>query len=511
MEKNLRKRLDLYTMIIPLVVVISLCLLFFFLPEESKEVVGRIRNFLGDDLGVYYIFMGCGAVLASMYMAFSRYGSIRLGNQEKPSYSNFSWGTMIFTSTMAADILFYSLCEWALYGNEAHIRQLGSMQKWAPTYALFHWGPIAWSFYIVLAVSFGFMIHVRGREKQRFSEACRPILGDRVDGAAGKVIDLLAIIALIAGIATTFSVSAPLLSAGLCRVFGLSQSTALTIGILLVIALIYTLVVCIGMKGISKLADICVYLFLALLLYVLIGGGEGIYIIETGVASLGNLLQNFIGMATWTDPLRETFFVKNWTIFYWAYWMAWCVATPFFIGMISKGRTIKNVVLGGYGFGLAGTFTSFIVMGNYGLALEMKGKVEVIARLESGEALPSVILDILGTLPVAKIAIILLVVTMIAFYATTFDALTMVVSSYSYRFLKPGEEPDKRVRTFWAIVFILFPIALIFSENSMNSLQSVAIIAAFPIGIIILLILSSFFRDAKKYLKEKKEPSDFRS
>ena len=438
-----------------------------------------------------------------MYMAFSKYGAIKLGDLEKPQYSTFKWGTMIFTSTMAADILFYSLCEWALYGNNPHIVAMGGMQKWAPTYTLFHWGPIAWSFYIVLAVAFGFMIHVRGREKQKFSEACRPILGDKVDGIWGRVIDLLAVIALLAGTATTFSLATPLLSAALCHVFGLTPGIALTILILLMIAFVYTLTVWFGMKGVSRLASICAYLFFVLLAYVLIGGGECRYIIETGVSSIGNLVQNFVGMATWMDPARETSFVQDWSIFYWAYWMAWCVATPFFIGIISKGRTVKNTVLGAYGCGLAGTFMSFIVLGNYGLSQQIKGTLDVVGELENGADIPSVILEVLNTLPGAKFVLIILVITMIAFYSTTFDALTMVVSSYSYKFLKGDEEPDKKIRTFWAVMFILFPIALIFSENSMSSLQSVAIIAAFPIGIIVILIVASFFRDAGEYLKGK--------
>lgn len=502
-ESKLLKRLDLSTMIIPLIVIVLLCAVFMLLPEQSKDVLGVIRSFMGDDIGVYYVLLGVGAVICSMYMAFSKYGTIKLGDLEKPQYSTFKWGTMIFTSTMAADILFYSLCEWALYGNNPHIVAMGGMQKWAPTYTLFHWGPIAWSFYIVLAVAFGFMIHVRGREKQKFSEACRPILGDKVDGIWGRVIDLLAVIALLAGTATTFSLATPLLSAALCHVFGLTPGIALTILILLMIAFVYTLTVWFGMKGVSRLASICAYLFFVLLAYVLIGGGECRYIIETGVSSIGNLVQNFVGMATWMDPARETSFVQDWSIFYWAYWMAWCVATPFFIGIISKGRTVKNTVLGAYGCGLAGTFMSFIVLGNYGLSQQIKGTLNVVGELENGADIPSVILEVLNTLPGAKFVLIILVITMIAFYSTTFDALTMVVSSYSYKFLKGDEEPDKKIRTFWAVMFILFPIALIFSENSMSSLQSVAIIAAFPIGIIVILIVASFFRDAGEYLRGK--------
>lgn len=503
-KEKLRDQLDWVSLVVPLVVVLAVCILFMAFPESSKLVLGVVRGFLGDDFGLYYALLGVGILICTLYMAFSKFGSIKLGDLETPLYPSFQWGVMIFTSTMAADILFYSLCEWALYANEPQIALMGGMQKWAPTYPLFHWGPIAWSFYIVLAVAFGFMIHVRGRDKQKFSEACRPLLGRRVDGALGRAIDLIAIFALIAGTATTFSLATPLLSQAISKVFGLQDSIGLTIVILLMIAAVYTFTVWFGMKGIARLATICSYCFFALLAYVLFGGGEARYILETGFSAIGNLVQNFIGLSTWIDPLRETSFPQNWTIYYWAYWMVWCVATPFFIGVISKGRTIRNTVLGGYGWGLAGTFTSFIILGNYGLAQQMKYGLDITVFLSEGGSYSEAIMKIFDTLPLTNIGLILLAITMIAFYSTTFDALTMVVSSYSYKRLKPDQEPDNRVRTFWAAVFILFPIALIFSENSMHHLQSVSIIAAFPIGIIILVIVVSFFKDASKYLKERK-------
>lgn len=497
-EKSLNARLDKCILIVPLSMILVLCLLFFMVPELSGHTLEVVRNFLGNDLSAYYVLMGVGAVVVSLYMALSKIGQVRLGADEKPAYSNFSWGCMIFTSTMAADILFYSLCEWALYAENPHIEALGGMQKWAETYALFHWGPIAWSFYVILAVAFGFMLHVRKRDKQKFSEACRPLLGNRVDGVAGKVIDIIAVIALLAGTATTFSLSAPLLATAAGRVFHFTAGSGVAIVILVIIAVTYTVTVWFGMKGIGRLASACVYMFLALLAYVLISGGEARYIIENGISSVGNMLQNFIGMATWCDPARETGFAQDWTVFYWAYWMAWCVATPFFIAVISKGRTIKNTVFGAYGWGLAGTFMSFIVLGGYGMAKQMHGTVDAAGKLSAGAGYSDVILEILETLPLSSFVLILLAVTMIAFYATTFDALTMVVSSYSYKALAPDETPDRRIRVFWAILFILFPIALIFSENSMRNLQSVTLIAAFPIGIIIVLIVASFFKDVGK-------------
>ncbi len=502
-RKTLFKSIDWIITIIPLVGISLLSLLFMLKPEKSNYALESIRGFLGDELGWYYILMGLAMLITSIYIAFSKYGDIKLGNISKPEYSTFKWGTMIFTSTMAADILFYSLCEWALYAAEPHIQAMGGIQRWAPTYPLFHWGPIPWSFYTVLAAAFGFMLHIRKRKKQKFSEACRPILENKVDGIWGTIIDLLAVFALLAGTATTFSLATPLLSAAISKVFGISDSSGLTIIILLLIALIYTVTIWFGMQGISKLALVSSYLFFGFLLYFLIGGGEAIYIIETGISSIGNMLENFIGLSTWMDPMRETSFTQNWTIFYWAYWMVWCVATPFFLATISKGRTIRNVILGGYGCGLAGTFTSFIILGNYGLSQQMRGNIDIIADIASGGNISHAIISIFETLPLPSFGLMLLVITMIAFYATTFDALTMVISSYSYKRLDIGQEPDRIVRVFWSILFILLPIALMFSENSMKNLQSVAIIAAFPIGMIVILIVASFLKDAKEYMYEK--------
>jgi len=498
-------QIDWISMIVPLVGALLLAVLFMLIPEESTFVLDTIRGFLGDDIGVYYILMGLFAFGATMYIAFSKYGQIRLGSEtDRPQYGAFAWGSMVFTSTMAADILFFSLHEWALYAAEPRVAGLGDMQVWAPTFPLFHWGPIAWSFYIVLAASFAFMLHVRKRTKQKFSEACRPLLGSKVDGPLGKTIDLVAIFALIAGTATTFSLATPLLAAAFAEVAGISVGVVLTVCILILIAVVYTIAVLSGMKGVSKLANASVYIFFAMLFYFLFLGGETRYIIETGIASIGNLAQNFIVLTTWTDPLRNDSFPQNWTTFYWAYWMAWCVATPFFIGMISKGRTIKETILGAYFWGLAGTFTSFIILGNYGLAQQMLHGLDSVGAIAAGVDANYVIINIVSTLPLPAFALILLAINMVIFYATTFDALTMVVSRYSYKELTEDDMPSKKVRTYWAMLFILFPIALIFAQNSLYSLQSMAIIAAFPIGIVIVTIVFSFFKDARMYLEEKK-------
>ena len=228
---------------------------------------------------------------------------------------------------------------------------------------------------------------------------------------------------------------------------------------------------------------------------------------ETGITSLGLLAQNFIELSTWTDSLRTSSFPQTMTIFYWAYWMVWCVASPFFIGAISKGRTIRQTILGGYFWGLAGTFTSFIILGNYGLGLQMHGRLDSLSSYlsagGSNYALYTAIISILEQLPLSGLVLILLVLCMITFYSTSFDSITLVAASYSYRELRYDQDPDRRIKLFWAVFLILLPIALIFSEKSMANLQSVSIIAAFPVGIIMLLIIVSFFKDANKYLTEE--------
>ncbi len=496
------KRIDWFITLVPFALILLLSLLFFLLPAKSNEVLTEVRSFLGSEFSVYYLLIGLGIFLLSFYIAFSRLGTIVLGDpDEKPKYSFFAWGSMMFTAGLAADILFYSLCEWIFYAEDPHVLSLGSTQDWASTYTLFHWGPIPWGFYLVLATAFGFMLHVRKRSRQKYSEACRPLLGRHTDGLAGRCIDLLAVFALLAGTATTFSVATPLLSEALRTLLGVNISErSLTLIILLVTCVIYSVSVMRGMRGVSFLANACTYLFYGLLLYVLFFGGECRYILETGFAALGRLTQNFFTMATYTDPQRETGFVQSWTVFYWAYWMVWCVAAPFFIGSISRGRTIRQTILGGYVFGLGSTFVSFVVLGNYALGLQLLGRLDVLGIYHETENLYVTIVRILRTLPLSGLVLVVLVLAMIAFYATSFDSIALVASQYSYRALGEDEEPHSLVKGFWSVILILLPMALVFSDSSMASIQSVSIIAAFPIGIVMLLIAGSFLKDARAYL-----------
>ena len=403
--KSNKDRIDWMITLVPFFIIMAIAVLLFVFPDRSNDVISQIRFFFGDTLGIYYVIMGIGILLVSLFLSFSKYGDIVLGDKgEKPQYSFFVWGSMMFTCGLAADILFYSFAEWVMYATNPHIAEMGgSITEWAGVFPLFHWSFIPWAFYLVLAVAFGFMLHCRKRDRQRYSEACLPVLGEKkAHGLIGRIIDLFALFALLAGTATTFSVATPLMAEIIVSLFGIHVSrTVVTIIILLITCCVYTYAVLHGFKGISFLAKLCIYLFFGLLLFVLIIGGQGRFIIENGVQSLGKMLQNFIELSTYVDPARTNHFPQDWTIYYWAYWMVWCIAAPFFIGNISRGRTVRQTILGGYIFGVGSTIVSFIVLGNYSLGLQTAGRADFIAQYQADGDLYGLIISIVRTMPAA--------------------------------------------------------------------------------------------------------------
>lgn len=508
--KSLNKnRVDWMMTLVPFFLIMGLAVLLFAFPDQSNATIRQIRFFFGDTVGMYYLVIGLGVLLVSIFLSVSKYGELVLGEpDEKPRYSFFAWGSMMFTCGLAADILFYSFAEWVMYASNTHIKEMGTVYEWASVFPLFHWSFIPWAFYLVLAVAFGFMLHVRKRTRQRYSEACRPLIGKHADGFLGRVIDLFALFALLAGTATTFSVATPLMAQIILKVFHIQMSrTVVTIVILLITCAIYTYAVLHGFKGIGLLAKICIYIFFGLLVIVLLFGGQGRFIIENGYQSLGKMLQHFVELSTYTDPMRATQFPQDWTIYYWAYWMVWCIAAPFFIGNISRGRTVRQTILGGYVFGVGSTIVSFIVLGNYSLGLQVNGRADFIAQYKLSGDLYELILNIIDTMPFAPLILILTLACMIAFYATSFDSIAYTAACYCYKKLSPDEKPHALITLLWCFLLIILPIALVFSESSMNNIQSVSIISAFPIGIIMILMIWSFLKDAKIEVKKKNRVS----
>lgn len=502
-----KSRIDWWITLVPFILIVGLAIYLFIFPDQANVVISKVRFFFGDTLGSYYIIIGMGVLIISIFLSFSKYGKIVLGEpNEKPKYNFFTWGSMMFTCGLAADILFYSFAEWVMYATNPHIASMGgNIVEWAGVFPLFHWSFIPWSFYLVLAVAFGFMLHCRKRDKQRYSEACLPVIGEKnAHGVLGRIIDLFALFALLAGTATTFSVATPLLAEIIVTLFGISISrTVVAIIILLITCTVYTYAVLHGFKGISILAKLCIYLFFGLQIAFLLIGGQGRFIVENGIESLGKMVQNFIGFSTYMDPARTNNFPQDWTIYYWAYWMVWCIAVPFFIGNISRGRTVRQTIMGGYIFGVGSTISSFIIFGNHSLGLQTAGTADFIAQYEASGDLYELIINIIRTMPGSGLFLVLIMLCMIMFYATSFDSIAYTAACYSYKRLDENEKPHTMITLLWCILLIVLPIALVFSESSMNNIQSVSIISAFPIGIIMILMIWSFIKDAKKYIQEK--------
>ncbi len=498
-------RIDYLVTLIPLVIILVLFGVFVAFPSRSNTLVESIRFFFTDTLGIYYLILGILLFSLSIYLAFSKYGQIVLGDKnEKPQYSFFQWGAMMFCAGLAADILFYSLCEWLMYITEPHVIGMGkNPYLTSSAYSLFHWGPMPWCFYLCLAVAFGFMIHVRNRNTQKFSESLRPLIGDNVDKIAGKAVDIFAIFALIAGCATTFCIATPLLTASLNNLFGIPDNKITTIVILCLVCATYTTSLLNGLKGINFLSKFCIFIYLGLIAFILLFSGQISFIIQNSAKAIGLFIKNFIYMSTYIDFSRKDSFAQTWTCFFWAYWMVWCIAAPFFIGMISKGRTVKQTILGGYLFGLSSTYIGFLIIGNWTMALDVNKILDVQKIYSDSGSLYSTIIACMNTLPVSIIPNMILIISMMAFYATSFDSISLVASYYSYKNITSDVSPSIKIKLFWAILLILLPIALLFSESGMTNIQGISIIGAFPIGIIMILIMISFIKDARAYINGK--------
>lgn len=510
------KKLDKSVVLVPTILVLIIGLLITLFPKASTTAIETLRNILGNEFGWYYLVFGLAILGVMFYMAFSKIGKIKLGKDNDKPLNLFAWGSMIFTATMAADILFYAFHEWTYYFNSGFLEQSATTDSqrvlWSSSYSLFHWGLIPWSFYLVLAAIYGYMFFKSGRrDKQKLSEACRPLLGKHSDKASGKAINIIAIVSLIAGTSTTFSVTAPLMTGIISKLFNIPYSDFTAVLLLVIIAGMYAASV-LTKSGIEKVAKATTILF-SFLIALFFVSGNGRFIIETGLQGLGNMLQNFFVMSTWTDPLRTsngggtaTGFPQDWTIFYWAYWIAWAVATPFFIARISKGRTIKQVLVGGGIAGLLGTFASFIVLGGFGMHLQTSGTFDAVAMMNEGASAAEMIIAMIGTMRGSTAILILLLVVMLGLYASTFDSITLVMSAFSYKKLDIDENPAKKVKLYWVVVFIILPIALVFLDSTTQLLMSLAIIGAFPMTIIMTLVIVSFFKE----LKQKKVIDDER-
>ncbi len=439
-------------------------------PEQGASWIATAKTFMTDKLGFLYLSLGIGAFGFMIYVIFSDMGQIKLGDSdEKPEFATASWAAMLFCGGIGASILYWGCIEWAYYYQSPPFQlEPGSEEavRWAATYGLFHWGPIAWSIYLVPALPIAYFFYVRKQPVLKVSSALMPVLGEENSkGAAGKIVDVLFIFGLLGGAATTLGLAAPLISEGLNQLFGMPKTTFTQILVLLICTAIFAYSSYAGLeKGIKILSNINFWGAMGLLAFVL-AVGPTIFMLETGLDSIGRMLSNFFVMATWAEPFGgygtfdDTHFPQDWTIFYWAWWLVFAPSMGLFVARISRGRTIKQMVSGSIFFGSLGCFLFFMILGNYGLSLQLSNQLDVVHILNTQGA-TSAIFAMLGELPFSTLIIGLFTVLCVIFTATTFDSISYILASVVQN--NVTEEPMRWNRMFWAFTLSFLPTVLMF-------------------------------------------------
>lgn len=499
-------KIDKFTFIGVLVILLSVTLPLIFFPEQGAYWVGQTKQFVTNKLGGIYLFFGVLSVVFVTYIAFSDIGNIKLGKPEDEiEFKTSSWAAMMFCGGIGASILYWGILEWIYYyqGPPFGIEpQSAQAIRWASTYGMFHWGPVAWAIYLVPAVSIAYFAHVRNSPILKVSQSLMPLLGERFAKSNwGRLIDVFFVFGMIGGGATSLGLASPMITDGLHVLFGTPRNITMQLGVLLITTMIFAYSAYQGLRGgIQFLSNINFYLALGFLLFVLICGPT-VFILNTGLEALGRSISNIVTMMTWTEAFGEfnqhgfkrTGFPQDWTVFYWAWWLVFAPTIGLFIAKISKGRTIRQMAIGSMFFGSLGCAVFFIVLGNYGLYMQLSGTLDVLNTLET-QGPTATIFAILHTLPMAKVVIAVFTVLAIIFTATTFDSISYILASVVQH--EVDEEPMRWNRLFWAFTLCLMPATLMFIGD-LNTLQTASIFAGAPLIVIMSLIMFSTIKAAK--------------
>lgn len=475
-------------------------------PKASEDIITGINSAISDSIGSIYLFMGLAIFCFVMYIAFGKYGNVTLGKaSDKPEFNTFTWAAMLFCAGIGSDILYWGVIEWAFYyqvpPNGAKSMSDEALQ-YATQYGMFHWGPIAWAIYVLPALPIGYLVFVKKQPVYKISQACRPILKGQTDKfvgkVVGKVVDILFIFGLLGGAATSLALGVPLISAGIERLTGLDgKNMILRSAILLTITVIFAISSYTGLKkGIQKLSDINVWLSFVLLAFIFIIGPT-VFIMETTVTGFGNMLRDFFHMATWLEPFggikgrKETNFPQDWTIFYWSWWLVYAPFIGLFIARISKGRRLKEVVLGTIIYGTLGCVLFFGIFGNYAVYLQISGQFNVTQYLNT-HGTEATIIEVVHHLPFPSLMIVLFLVSAFLFLATTFDSGSYILAAASQK--KVVGEPLRANRLFWAFALCLLPFSLMLvgGERALEVLKTASILASVPLIVIFIFMMISF-------------------
>ncbi len=487
MDSNVDKTNFIATLVIILLVSVPLVLN----PEAGARVMQDAYAYIATNFGWLYLLGGIAALFLLLWLAFGRYGQVRLGAQgESPEFSTYSWVAMLFCAGIGAGLMYWSAIEWAYYYQSppfgAEPESLEAAQ-WASSYGVFHWGLIAWAFYCLPTLAIAYPFYAQRVPVLKYSVACHYWLQGREESWPARVMDFLFMIALIGGAGSSLGFSTPLIAALVSRLTGIEVSFGLEVAVVLGCVVIFATSVYLGLeRGIKRLSDINMVLALLLLLFVLLAGPT-LFLLKSALNSIGTVLQNFVAMSTWTDPFTESRFVEDWTIFYWAWWIAYGPFVGLFVTRISRGRTIREVILGMLIYGSLGCALFYLVLGNFSLGLQLSGELDVLSILNDQDGNQAIIAG-LEQLPLAGALIALFCFVSVVFSATTYDSASYTLASSATHHLHPSEDPPRWHRSFWAFALAVLPVTLMYI-GGIKVAQTAVLVASLPL--LFTLVLSS--------------------
>jgi choline/carnitine/betaine transport len=470
--------------IVALVVILLFVLWGAFAPGQLAEAADRTFAFSIGNFGWFYLMSTLGFLIYALYLAFSRFGSIRLGSDDdEPEYSTISWFAMLFSAGMGIGLVFWGVAEpLSHYMTPPEGAEGGTAEaaRLAMRYVFFHWGLHPWGVYTVISLSLAYFQFRKGY-KGLISSAFIPLIGERlVSGWLGKIIDILAIIATAFGVATSLGLGTLQINGGLNHLFGLPSSIASQIGIIAIVTILFLLSATTGLdKGIKLLSNSNLLIAVVLLLFVLFMGPTS-FIFDTFTLSLGGYLQNLIAMSLRLTPFTQGTWIGSWTLFYWAWWIAWAPFVGTFIARVSRGRTIKEFVLGVLLVPSAFGFLWFSVFGGTGLHLEMFNHLELATAVK--EDVTSALFLTLEQLPLGNVIAVIATLLIITFFVTSADSATFVLGMLS----SDGSlNPSNKVKITWGILQSSIACVLLVS-GGLNGLQTASIAAALPFAVILV-------------------------
>jgi BCCT family betaine/carnitine transporter len=478
-----QRRIDWPGFVACVVIVLGVCIPLAVFSDSAGAVLQSLYDFIAAEFGIAYLLASVGAIGFLVWLAASRFGRTKLGeSHEEPEFGTPSWVAMLFCAGVGAGLMFWCVTEWSYYyqappfGVEPRTPEAA---EWASTYGLFHWGVTAWAFYCLPAVAIAYPYYVRKLDALRFSTSCHWFLKGREHGAVARAIDFLFMIALIGGAASSLGFSTPMIAACIAWMLDTEPTFGLEVAVVLLCVLMFAGSVWLGLRrGIKRLSDINLALAFGLLLFVLVVGPTS-FLLKTSLNGVGVMAQNFLRMNFWTDPFTDWNFVEAWTVFYWAWWIAYAPYVGLFVTRISRGRSIRQVITGMLVLGSLGSWVFYMVLGNYAMFQHLSGNVDFTGILASISGNAAIVAT-LETLPLAPLVIGTFAVVALIFSATTYDSASYTLASSATLHLGAGDDPARWHRVFWAFALGLMPVTLMFI-GGLKVLQVGLLIVSLPI------------------------------